>query len=364
MKFFIHICFIISMAASLWGQPKGSLKNYYIQPSLHYGFILPHIRSIEYMLVSHLTSIDVKLGTKSTEADPWNYLYRYPGRGFGYFVTGLGNKEWLGYGHALYSYINIPYNRKEGRFQWNYQMGLGFGYLTKKFDIEENLYNVAIGSAFNIYINFETDLVVKLTPRLNWCTGLNFSHFSNGKLKSPNLGLNIITLATGIKYYIHDYQKVKSVPEITEPENQNEFTVFLSGGIKSHDDLLSDMYFISSLSGDYHRIVSNKRKFGGGLDIFYDASIHRSLRADGKTPVKTTDLYRIGIHGSHEVMFKRLTLLMQLGHYVYYTYFELTNLYTRIGLIYDISEHWLARISLKAHMANADFMEWGMGYKF
>jgi hypothetical protein len=34
-----------------------------------------------------------------------------------------------------------------------------------------------------------------------------------------------------------------------------------------------------------------------------------------------------------------------------------------LGLRYQLNEHLLANLSLKAHLGQADFIEWGVGYK-
>ena len=53
---------------------------------------------------------------------------------------------------------------------------------------------------------------------------------------------------------------------------------------------------------------------------------------------------------------------MNIGHYLYSRYTDLSLIYTRLGLIYRINSHLLANVSLKSHMAKADFIEWGIGY--
>jgi len=39
-------------------------------------------------------------------------------------------------------------------------------------------------------------------------------------------------------------------------------------------------------------------------------------------------------------------------------------LYTRAALKYRLSKHYFFSIGLKTHLQKAEFIEWGLGYKF
>ena len=130
---------------------------------------------------------------------------------------------------------------------------------------------------------------------------------------------------------------------------------------------------------------------GLGADVFYDGVY------DGQTQAVRTFLttnefrnkFRFGMSWQHELILGRFIGGIDLGLYLYnplknlepYTDAKLTTLnkpliysynidtedgwfYTRITMKYLINNHLFASIGLKTHLQKAEFIEWGLGYKF
>ena len=75
-------------------------------------------------------------------------------------------------------------------------------------------------------------------------------------------------------------------------------------------------------------------------------------------------LIRFGLHASHAIQYKKIILGIQLGHYLYSKYTDLSKIYSRISVEYMISTHIFSKIAVKSHLAKADFIEWGIGYSW
>ncbi|HSH51611.1 MAG TPA: acyloxyacyl hydrolase, partial [Bacteroidales bacterium] len=197
-----------------------------------YGFIMPHHKMIEYFIEDHIQTLDIKLNKATYGEKYWNQLFRYPYYGIGFYRANLGNNEVYGFANALYSYVKVPLLGRWETANLSWQIGFGASYLTKHFDIKNNPKNLAIGSNLNIYADFSLQSQIPLSPKINLINNVRFSHFSNGKIKSPNRGLNVISGSIGLLYHFKEPQ-IKYHMELPDIENKNEYSIIYAGGIKT-----------------------------------------------------------------------------------------------------------------------------------
>ena len=345
-------------------------NNFYLENKYHYGFIWAHSSVINYFAKGHVPCIEINIGRQTDGKQYWHQVLGNPSVGVGYYWANLGNPDILGNVNAVYYYINIPIIKKSN-FTFNYNLAAGLSYLSKCFDIKDNYYNVAIGSHFNSYLNVSIDTKIRLFPRLLLINGIGITHFSNGSVMVPNLGLNVIAYNCGIKYLL---SREKNKPVQTIPDHiatskdkfkrVNEFSIIYAAGAKEIHPPGERKYFISLISANIDRIFSYKRKAGLGIDVFYDGSISKKFQNEGEFNIKTVDLIRPGIHISHDLVFNKLSFTTQLGVYIFTKWEGDGYFYHRFGLKYKFTEHFFANLTLKTHYANADFTEWGFGYCF
>ncbi len=62
------------------------------------------------------------------------------------------------------------------------------------------------------------------------------------------------------------------------------------------------------------------------------------------------------------MVFDGLSIMFNLGTYLYYGYDPLSQVYKRVGMRYITNSGLLGHIALKAHAGRADYIEWGIGY--
>jgi hypothetical protein len=131
-------------------------------------------------------------------------LHNYPSIGLTFYYSGFGNDSIsaeLGKVFALYPFINFPITPGESS-RLTFKLGVGVSYLTNKFDPKENYHNYAIGSHVNASINLSFEYRQRIVDRLHWVTSAGLTHFSNGATRSPNMGINILSAATGLSWYL------------------------------------------------------------------------------------------------------------------------------------------------------------------
>jgi len=330
---------------------------------IRYGAILSHHESIMYSLDKNITGLELALSTKTYGRNGWDKLYRYPGLGVGYLYTTLGNRDIFGNAHALFAFIDFPFTAKERKLYFGYRISFGLGYINRQYDVVENPLNMAISTGLNLFGSLRLHTNYYLNKRNELVASLEFFHFSNGKLESPNMGLNVGTLNIGYRWRFKNlkYETLPFKAPALSEKHQTEFVI--TSGAKTDDQLNDRIYFISSMMCDYKYNISDKYATGVGMDIFYDQSLGPNKVAARNGSYDSRDLFQGGIHGSIYARYSRLTAFGNIGTYVYATYIKYTRVYTRIGLRYDISHKIMVNLSLKAHYANADFLEWGIGYR-
>jgi hypothetical protein len=319
---------------------------------------------LSYLIQDDIYAFDLSIGFPASGSESWDKLYRYPRPGFGYSYWNMGNNQVLGMAHSIYGFINIPLLKKSEKFSVNYQISAGGAYLTRVFDPVENHLNRAIGSHYNIYMRLGIDSKIRITPISELVLEIGATHFSNGKTRSPNYGINAGTISVGLNYLIKSTEVTgRNEPEIPDTEKRFIQSVIYSGGTKVYDNLLGTRYFVSSVSYNIEKVLNPKRRLGMGAEFSYDGSINEALTVEeGKTENEFSNLVRIGLHSSYTVRYKRLAAGIQVGHYVYSKHKVLTSLYNKLSVQYLIADHITGNVSIKSHWAKADCFLWGIGY--
>ncbi len=363
VRLFIFILLILTGIPGSAQKNFSRIRNVIIEPRFQYGVTLPLYDAVSYLIEENVHAIECNIAFPTYGTDYWEKIYRYPRTGVGYSFNTLGNNRVLGYAHALYGYMDVPLNRIPRKFSVNYQIAFGLAYITRHFDPHDNHLNRAISSHGNVYIRFGLNGKYRLNARSELVLEAGGTHFSNGKFRSPNYGINTATFSIGANYLLGDAGRSYENPEIPDFNKKFRHTLIIAGGSKVFDNLLGNKYFISSLSYTAERNTSLKRRFGLGADLFYDKSISEALANEEGIPDNTFfHLLRLGMHISHTVQYKKVSFSMQLGHYLYSKYTDLTLIYSRIAIQYMLSDHLMGNVSVKSHLAKADFVEWGIGY--
>ncbi|MFP4488113.1 MAG: acyloxyacyl hydrolase [Bacteroidales bacterium] len=329
----------------------------------HYGFMHPFRMSVRYLVTDHINGIELYAGKKFSGGTYMDQLYRYPEAGIAYYYGTLGNNDVFGRTHALYPYFSAPIYRG-GRYSLAYLIGAGVSYNTRIFDVESNNLNILIGSHLNSFIRLAIQNEYELTERLTITNELVVSHYSNGRIKSPNKGLNQVTASVGLKYFMAERVQNEYF-EIPELKEKNEFSIVSAYATKVIDQFNTGRYAVISLSFDYSRYVSHIRELTAGLDISYDGSLRRLISDDTGMPAGPADALRIGLHAGQELKFYDVGITMQLGAYLYNKWKKENHfIYQRYGIRYYFSERLFAAAVLKTHLGVADYLSWGVGYNF
>jgi hypothetical protein len=357
---------LISCRQSISQNPF-SKKQLYVEGFYHYGFVAPHHDFMAYFINEHVQGLQFNVGFFTAGNRYWNQSYNYPRIGVGYYHSGLGNRVVYGQLDAFYLYVDRAFLNLNKRINVRNSISFGVGHISKIFDLYTNSYNIAIGSKLNLFLQYSLEGTLRLTPLIQLKTGLSLIHSSNGSIKEPNKGLNLVTSFVGFQYSLGDQRNY--LPE-THPVNpdtsKNQFNAILAYGRKSISRLHSFEYPVYVVSFEYSRKISSTGRLGAALTGYFDRSIKKGFENQyvPDSSFKTSDYYSIALNPSYEMCMGRLSFLFQPGIYLKYSFKEFGLITNRIGLRYYFRNGLLAGISIKAHwLAKADFIEWSMGYR-
>jgi len=338
-------------------------SNLYVTPYYQAGLVLPEYKYFLYIIEDHVKSAGLTFSKKTTGNNDWEQIYGYPEYGFSIFYSTLGNDRVFGRELAVYPFFCYPMFSTNRWGIYN-QIGLGINYVNYKFDLDHNFQNIVIGSKLNIRFNFRFDLRIQLLKRGRLHTGLSFEHFSNGNMQEPNIGINCLNSYVGLGYCIGDQNY--PVPHELKPHARDfcwEFTYAFGG---KHTRAFQSAYFFTS-SGTVELKWKPYRMLGLGLgtDIFYDSSTETEMKAFDQTGYRKYYDFRTGIHISQEIIYSRISLIIQEGIYLFLTdQVNHKTMYNRGIVRFAITDQWLVSLSMKSHLHILDYPELGLGFRF
>ena len=403
MKRILTISILFTLVNALLAQTKG---QYSFKFQGIYGNILNHDPvHVGPLIQDAVKGAEISVEFQTMGEQPWHQYQNFPIIGVGAVWLNLGNPDKLGDAFALYPYISLPLWRTKF-FHLNLKGGMGASYLTKTYyntnrDSFGNILpsltgtNAAIGSNLNIYFSGGGNLEIPISKGFSLTTEYTWNHMSNGSAVAPNAGINLLNGFVGLKYYPkYNNNSIPQKQNIQDIKKTLTVEMIVAGGFRQLYYKDKKTFPIASFVLGVYRPITNFFRMGLGMDVFYDGVY------DGNTGFKRTYLavdefknkLRMGLSWQNELMFGRMTAGFHFGLYLYnplknlepcdkngnlinplqskgliYPY-NINNedgwLYTRAALKYAVSEHYFISLGLKTHLQKAEFIEWGLGYKF
>jgi len=370
---FLHITIFLLIAATSTAQnPTDSVRRWAVALAPHYGFIVPHTKQMEHLITGHSFGGNVSLFRPVTGKSYWHHAYNKPEQGFDFSFINTGNMRQLGVQLSSSFLLNLPLTRKKRDFgvdghARNFRhwlgLGIGLGYATRNWDLENNHQAAILGSQSNIALALQYSVRIIKFSSGEIRGGLRISHLSNGAYQLPNLGTNNAGLF--ISYVLNNEKKASILSEISKPEVEKfRYTFGVLGGMKEippPNGIKHGAFVFSALA---EKRISYKSSFGLGLDVLYNSSLKILMERRSDESVSSSDVLQLGGIFSYTMHFNAFELKMQQGFYLRDNWKTDGSLYHRFGLRYRINSHLYTQLTLKTHFAKADYGEFGFGYSF
>ncbi|WP_274475145.1 acyloxyacyl hydrolase [Mangrovimonas aestuarii] len=349
---------------TLFSKGQNNLKSF-VDVNYFKGNIALHNNSILHLIKGHPEGVVIAWNKKTFGEKEWEQRYNYPDYGFSFSYQNLKN-DVLGNNYAFFGHYNFYFFNRNLIFR----IAQGIGFNTNPYDKESNHKNVAFGSTFlsstYVMLNYKKEHVY---DKFGIQAGLTMTHYSNGNFKAPNTSVNSIALNVGINYNLDaelpSYIKAINNDSFSQPV---KFNFVLRGGINESDVIGSGQYPFAVVSAYADKRLSYKSALQLGVDAFFSKFLeeliyYKSVAFPEEDVSGDEDYRRVGAFIGHELFVNKLSVLTQVGYYVYCPFDFEGRTYFRAGLKYYMTNKLFAALTLKSHGAKAEAIEFGIGVR-
>lgn len=341
-------------------------NRYVIDANYFYGTILKHNPGIAHLITGHPTGLLVSFNKKTYGFELWERRYNYPDWGVSFIYQDLKN-DYLGDNYGLYVHYNFYFLNRN----LNVRIGQGMAYTTHPYHKENNYNNTAYGSyllsSTYFMLNYKKEAIFK---GMGFQAGLSFIHYSNANIKAPNNSTNTLAFNVGVNYRFDsgnepEYQLLSEAKKFTE---KIKYNVMFSAGVNESDIVGMGQFPFYNLSFYIDKRLNRKSALQMGTEAFFaqflkEEIYYYSVAYPEHRIDPNTDYKRLGIFLGHELFINRMSLITQLGYYVYYPYDFEGRVYNRIGIKRYFGNTFFGAVTLKAHAAKAEAVEFGIGLR-
>ncbi|TDS10884.1 lipid A 3-O-deacylase PagL [Maribacter caenipelagi] len=362
---FKFLSIILISVSFCFAQEPSEQKRYTLDASQFYGSIILHNPDISHLITSHPDGVILSYNRKTYGKEEWEELYNYPDLGYS-FIYQNTNSSTLGDSYGLYAHYNFYFFRRNMQLR----VGQGVAYATNPYDKAINFRNNAYGSdvlsSTYLMLNYHKENIFK---GLGFKAGISVIHYSNANFRAPNTSTNTLAFNAGFIYDLDGGKDIAYVhrekEKVTEPLRYN---FALRTGINESDVIDSGQYGFVVLSTYADKRVGRKSAIQLGADVYFSNFLKELIRyqsiAFPENDVEADDDYkRVGVFVGHELFINKMSIISQLGYYVYYPFDFEGRMYNRMGLKRYFGDKIYGSVSLKSHGAKAEAVEFGIGIR-
>ncbi|MDW8301189.1 MAG: acyloxyacyl hydrolase [Bacteroidia bacterium] len=334
----------------------------------HYGFVMPHTNLMTHFTNNrHIGILEIEYNVQTDGSSVWQAAYKKPRIGTSLLFSGLNHPEILGYAIASYYHVDIPIIQSKSTV-FSGRIGAGLSFLTKRFDLQHNPKNTAIGSHINCTVAGNLNLKQELKKGYYLEGGIAIIHFSNAVFRSPNLGLNLVTAQIGITKNIFKYKcSCEKQNKRTSLQYKKRWGAAIDAAIAGKSIYPGDknLYAAYNISTQAYIRLSHVSRLKAGVEFFHDNTLVKEMqRQQIFVGQESRAAKHIGIYLGHELWFSRIAVLFRSGYYVYDKWQKYSKIYQKYGIRYQFYKYAYVYVQVKTHFASADYALWGIGTNF
>ncbi|WP_422083690.1 acyloxyacyl hydrolase [Ulvibacterium sp.] len=353
------------LASFSFAQNADGTNRFTLDISPFYGSILLHNPDITHLITEHPSGFILGYNQKTFGDKEWQQLYNYPDIGYSFVYQNMNNSS-LGENFGLYAHYNFHFFKRNLQFR----IGQGVAYNTNPYDKTQNFRNNAYGShllsSTYLMLNYHKENIFK---RLGFKAGISLVHYSNANFKAPNTSTNTFAFNAGLTYTLGGIGEVEYIrrekEKVTEPVRYN---IALRMGLNESDVIDLGQYGFFIISGYADKRLGRKSAIQLGADVFFSNFLKELIRFQSTSFPEMevgegTDYKRVGVFLGHELFINKISVVTQLGYYVYYPFDFEGRIYNRIGLKRYFGKKVFGALTLKSHGAKAEALEFGVGIR-
>lgn len=363
-------------------------NNWSIETSLHFGRIVRHTPKIT-LPIEHYTLGGEVSAECHLRRRLWHKWASYPRMGVALSYQNFGDLRRIGQGFGLIPHISMDFVRTRGDvFRLYGRLGLGFGYLTRHYELPDNPDNNIVGSHFGNNTSLRLTAEIRLNRFWRLRPSATFTHYSNAASQLPNFGINVVSAQLGLCYspdYIsHDSLRRRSaqtsVPDDVDIlyAHRRRWMVSVQAGmgVRESQTYGGPKYATAVASIEAGKFISNIHRLRMGVEWDYIGATQAFLQNLHIYSERESrwQAMRISAVAGFEITWGRLSLGGIIGVYLTSNELQPQRFYLRPTARYyfftppfspkrNICEPYVM-IGLKTHRVVAEYAFLGIGANF
>ena len=324
------------------------------------GYVLPHRALMQHLVTDHSKHMTIAYGKHIfggwTEKRTPNGTH-WQGIELGW--TDLGGESLGSIASAIWI-TRFPTSKRS-----NGELGIGVGWSSRPWDVVEAPSSVAISTRWNAGLQAAWSLLLVDRERSAWFIKMRFTHFSNGALSLPNLGVNNVGIDLQRQWRENSHlpqQKLKGY----KPDNRIPFAMEMSvrGGARDVGLPGGPLHPIFNLHLLGHHKF--KRSQSARWVVANDLGYNQSLRAAEGTSANSRPLNRLqyGALGGIRWDFNRIQVTALQGWIFTNPDIELGSSHLMVTMHYECTSSVSLELGLRSFKFRADYPYLGIRHQF
>jgi hypothetical protein len=345
-----------------YGYRVNALYGYHYAPNV--------VNKTNMSLNGYVSGIELSILKYGLKKEAFNQIYGKPKLAVNLKLFQMNKPDTFGQSLGIIPTFDLPVISYK-KLLLSARFGYGLNLNNVQYHNQNNFDNRAISSAINFGFDLGGNLTYTFNKYLEMELNAGLYHVSNGSLKMPNGGLNIVYGSAGICYFpLGSNKSLKPHTNYADSTHKWHLQAQLAAGYRELSYFNNvTQFWVASASLNYLYSVNKLYSIGLGLDGFYDATqgllVNDKLRV---RDIKENEKYHLalGIYQRFDV--GKLFLPVGIYHYV----LPLKNIqepvYIRFGLGYQFHKNIYTGLFFKGTINNklklqSDFMEWTIGVR-
>ena len=337
--------------------------TYTLGINAYQGFLLVPSQNVAQFAQTRPVGFELFIAKNTYGYSFWEHRYRCPNIGFSLTYTDYRNPV-LGESIGGTMYMDVPMMRRR-RSLLTLGLGLGLGYHTRPYRPPIETGNILLGTPVTLTMRTQLTYSYALSSRWRANLSAKLVHYSNAAYSKPNRGVNMPMVNLGVSRRLgKPLPPYATAAEMATPEpyRRISYSLGLSTGMKTLETQGRLRNFVNLHAYTTLRL-SAISGLTGGIDVFLDQATRHYIQQ--RVAQDQPDYRRVALAFGHELFYQRLSMLTQVGVYLYRPFRELyLPVYQRIGVRYAFTEHLLGNFTLKVHGGRAELVETGLGVRF
>jgi hypothetical protein len=347
-------------------------QQYALELNYQFGTNIPiHPKYPTIETYSHTGEITLLQHTQANKI--WTILYGQPTVAYSFAYQTLGNEAILG--NAFYFVPSLEFEAfKLKRLDMRVRIGWGGGMITKRHDSFYNKENIVVGSTLNACVSLRALFRYRILDAVHLQIGGGITHYSNGGLTNPNLGINIPFAQVGIQYnfqkpVVSDSLSKQLIAELPSLNKSVRPFIEIGFGLTETATTRGPKHPVYSVSVGVSRLMARISKLSLSLEYLYNTSPYAFDRQNGAVDLEHLNYARFSVSATHEFLFGHWGLVTGLGVYMNKHKYQRSILLTRIGFNFYLQNYfkhfknqlWLG-CHVRAYAGEAEFVGILLGY--